>query len=1536
MQIIVILFSGLLLFPSLNAQNIYINEFLASNVTDYPEMYDFDDYSDWIELYNSGNEIHSLENLFLTDDLDHPFKWKINDGAFIEAQSYFIIWADDFNVGPGQEYMRPYWPWDNFTTRHYHSNFKLSKSGEHLAIYQAEQMVNDTLVPKSSNWKYYCSLSSPSQNWFENDYDDSDWSSGFAELGYGDGDEETIVDYGPDPDNKYITTYFRHAFSANMFEDINTLTFNIKRDDGAVVFLNGNEILRSNMPSGSISHETYASSSVSGPEEDTFFETVISSDGLIQEQNIIAVEIHQRSNSSSDISFDLELVSENYFDAVLVDSVVFSEQITDVSYGRKSEDNSWAFFGEPTPGTANNTSSSNNTEISGTVISSLAPGFYNNSISVELSSISNEEQIYYTLDGSRPGSQASLYTTPILIENTVVLKARAFSVDKLPGGIFVTTYFIDEENNLPTISLIAEPETLWDQDIGIYVNEYKQREIPVTIQYFDQDSELKFSARAGARLGGQNIWTKPQKPFTIYTRDRFGQDFINYQLFENKQIANFSRFVFRNGGDDWEETIIRDPMTESIVSGMMLCGYMAYSPSSLFLNGNYWGIHNIREKFNTHYFFENYGVDPNNIDHLEYGSSPNGTELLVIDGDLYHYNTMLSYIVNQDLNDPENYQHIEQWMNVDSFIDHIIMTIYCANTSWGHNREWWRARTDDGKWNWMIVDLDRGFNMLNANSNLLDDLMEDYELFKYLLESQFFLERFIQRSAAHLSNTFASSRIEAIVDSLSSKIAPEINLHINRWSSQGGISSINHWQDELSQIKQFSLNRNSTVMNHFIGEFNLDGTIELSTVVIPEGAGQILINDVPVIEPDDNGSYFKNKPVSISVVPNPGYQFVGWQDLSNSSDIIYDCSVDTFFIAVFELSNEIILPSVFSESTSLDSFQTYVATNDIRVPELVTLTINEGSQIKMMENINLIIEGKLIINGTDQNPVEIFSHSTNSDNRWGSICFNNSVDTSLIMHAKITGASTGIDPTLHHGAISSINSNIIIDHIEIEDVEFPVYVQGGSVMVSDCSISCDYICDFINVQGGNALIENSVFYGANAVDTDAIDLDNVEGGIIRGNKIYNFSGSNSDGIDIGEQSQNIIIESNLIFHSKDKGVSVGQGSSVSLRKNLIVGCNIGIAVKDYASADVINNTFFQNDTSILAYEKNPGAGGGSIELVNNIISNSRVLSVYYDEMSSLNVNYCLSDSELLNGSGNIFSEPSFIDESLYNLELRTESVCIDAGDPTITIDEDGSLSDIGAYYTYDETDYPFAIPDQFIDQLVINELLAENNSINSDDDGDFDDWIELYNPTDHGINISGLYLTDDLDDLDKWRFLDTTLIIESRGFIIVWCDNDNSLGSLHTNFKLSSDGEDLALVKSDGESIIDHISFGAQTIDLSYGRIPDGSEFWNITTPTPGSSNSELFTTLNSVFPNIYQLYQNFPNPFNPITTIRYDIPIDGIVSINIYDLMGKKIKTLVDVDQTAGNKTVIWDAKNHPSGVYIINMEGRDYRFTKKILLLK
>ena len=770
--------------------------------------------------------------------------------------------------------------------------------------------------------------------------------------------------------------------------------------------------------------------------------------------------------------------------------------------------------------------------------------------------------------------------------------------------MMTSTYFIGEQSYLPSISLVAEPETLWDENIGIYENEFKQREIPVTIHYFTPETDYGFTANAGARLGGLNIWTKPQKPFTIYTRNRFGQDFIHYQLFENKQIANFSRIVFRNGGDDWEETLIRDPMTESLAMGMMDCGYMAYTPSALFLNGAYWGIYNIREKLDPHYFFENFNVDPDNIDQLEYTSTPSGTQMLVVEGDANHYNAMINYILSNDLNEPAVYAHIKELMNVDSFIDFLVMTLYSANTSWGHNREWWRPRSDMGQWQWLIVDIDRGFNIYNVYNNLLDNLIDDYDLFQYLLSSQSFQDRFVQRAAAHFSNTFNTDKITAIVDSLSNGISLEMPRHIDRWGDEGGVSSMNAWENDLDDIKQFAQNRNAVLHSQFISELNLDGMVQVTVAIEPPGAGQVSINDVPVILSDGEGTYFKNKPISILAQPLLGYQFIGWEGVSDSIRIDYNCISDTLFTAVFQLSEEIILPDVITENTLLTNEQPYAVVQNLIISSGVALTVSEGVEIRMPEAGNIIVEGQFIINGSEEDPVQIIPQSSIGDNRWGALSFHNETDTSTISHLKLTGASTGVDPMVHHGAISSIHSHIILDHVEIENVEFPVYVEGGSIAINNSSITCDFICDYINVKGGNALIENCIFYGSDAQDTDAIDLDNVIGGIIRSNQIYDFTGFNSDGIDIGENSEDILISSNLIYHTGDKGISVGQGSTVTLDRNLVVGCNNGIAVKDNSTAYIINNTFFYNDTAVSCSEKNVGAGGGTAEIVNTILSSN--------------------------------------------------------------------------------------------------------------------------------------------------------------------------------------------------------------------------------------------------------------------------------------------------------------------------------------------
>ena len=174
-------------------------------------------------------------------------------------------------------------------------------------------------------------------------------------------------------------------------------------------------------------------------------------------------------------------------------------------------------------------------------------------------------------------------------------------------------------------------------------------------------------------------------------------------------------------------------------------------------------------------------------------------DLLVVEGDLIDYNAMINIMSSNNISDTEGWILVDSLINVNSFIDHVLLTAYAANTSWEHNREWWKEKRTGSKWQWLIVDLDRGFNYSNIFRNLIDNLKEDYELFSLLLENQVFKQKFAQRSAAHLNNTFAPIRIQYIVDSLSNVISSEITNHIERWSELGGIESYNEWVNELKK-----------------------------------------------------------------------------------------------------------------------------------------------------------------------------------------------------------------------------------------------------------------------------------------------------------------------------------------------------------------------------------------------------------------------------------------------------------------------------------------------------------------------------------------------------------------------------------------------------------------------------------------------------------------------------------------------------------------------------------------------------------------
>ncbi|HEV8542160.1 MAG TPA: lamin tail domain-containing protein [Verrucomicrobiae bacterium] len=168
---------------------------------------------------------------------------------------------------------------------------------------------NEILIPMGSSWKYWDRGSLQASNWTLAAYNDSGWSNGPAQLGYGDGDEATVVSFGPDSNNKYVTTYFRRSFNVSTPETITGLRFRIIRDDGPVIYLNGVELFRDNLPDGPLSYDTLALTAFGPPDESIPISTNVPSAALASGPNLLACEMHQGALDSSDISFDLELTA---------------------------------------------------------------------------------------------------------------------------------------------------------------------------------------------------------------------------------------------------------------------------------------------------------------------------------------------------------------------------------------------------------------------------------------------------------------------------------------------------------------------------------------------------------------------------------------------------------------------------------------------------------------------------------------------------------------------------------------------------------------------------------------------------------------------------------------------------------------------------------------------------------------------------------------------------------------------------------------------------------------------------------------------------------------------------------------------------------------------------------------------------------------------------------------------------------------------------------------------------------------------------
>lgn len=594
-----------------------------------------------------------------------------------------------------------------------------------------------------------------------------------------------------------------------------------------------------------------------------------------------------------------ETLSLHSASGVLVDSITFPAMHEDISFG-VSADGSRVFFKQATPGSTNDGGSG--FLFSGKVSMDPPSAIYNQAMEVALLPESSGT-MRYTLDGSTPDIMDPVYSTPLKLPGNSVIRARLWQEGFEPGPVATSSFLLNEGFNFPVVSLSTDPEHFFDDSTGIYVqgtngipgfcvdipaNWNQEWERPLSFEYFDLTGDRQFQYDGGTKIHGGCSRAEPMKSLAFFTRSKYGSSQIDYPFFSMKEVDSFKGLILRNWGNDLYYTMFRDAMMQGIVANRMNLDYQAYQAVQLFLNGEFWGTYNLREKVNEHWITSNYNISADEIDFIE------GTDG-VFTGSREGFDSLYSFLEQNSLVTDENYQWVAEQMDLDSYIDYMITHMFFANQDWpGNNLKYWRERTPGSKWRWILFDMDQAMSIYKFNPSLnmfTYTTSVDPEItwpnpawstliIRRLFENEAFRDEFIRTYLIHMNTTLRQERILQFIDTFHDMLYEHIPPMIERWERP---RSMDFWERRINKMREYASMRHGYVNRNMRNFFGLREAIYFQ-IEPSEGNCVVMANNIPIPEEGTRGEYMAGIGLDLDCRVSPGYRFSHWEVISTHTE----------------------------------------------------------------------------------------------------------------------------------------------------------------------------------------------------------------------------------------------------------------------------------------------------------------------------------------------------------------------------------------------------------------------------------------------------------------------------------------------------------------------------------------------------------------------------------------------------------------------------------------------------------------------------